>query len=61
MIYCEFWDINLRTKHENRPDQFFEIKEVSSEKKIYEDKNVKVECITVPHGEAVPSYGTNFM
>jgi len=62
--YCEYmsWDINLRTKHENRPQfkSIFEIKEVSSEKIIYEDKNVKVECITVPHGEAVPSYAYKF-
>jgi ribonuclease BN (tRNA processing enzyme) len=62
--YCEYmsWDINLRTENENRPyfKTVFNINEITEEKIIYRDEKVKVECITVPHGEAVPSYAYKF-
>ncbi|MBL06572.1 MAG: hypothetical protein CL773_01710 [Chloroflexi bacterium] len=62
--YCNFmsWDINLRIKHENRPDfkSFFKVNEILKEEIIYGDKNLDVECITVPHGEAIPSYAFKF-
>ena len=56
------WDIELRIKEENRPkfDSLYNINEIDSDSKIYKDKNIAVECITVPHAAAKPSFAYKF-
>ncbi len=56
------WDIELRIKDENRPkfETVFNVNEIDKDSKIYKDKNITVECITVPHGAAKPSFAYKF-
>ena len=56
------WDINLRIKHEDRPDfkSMLNINEIGESSSVYEDSNIKVDCLKVPHGEAEPAYAYRF-
>ena len=56
------WDINLRIQHEARPDfkSMINVLEITHNSSVYQDSNVKVDCIKVPHGEADPSYSYRF-
>jgi len=56
------WDINLRIQHEARPDfeSMINVLEITQNSSVYQDSNVKVDCIKVPHGEADPSYSYRF-
>jgi len=58
------WDIELRIREENRPDfeSIFNINEIEkdSDSYIYKDKNISVDCITVPHAAAKPSFAYRF-
>ena len=56
------WDINLRIQHEARPDfkSMINVLEITNNSSVYQDSNVKVDCIKVPHGEADPSYSYRF-
>ena len=56
------WDINLRIKHEDRPDfkSMINVSEIKNSSLLYEDCNVRVDCIKVPHGEADPAYSYRF-
>ena len=56
------WDINLRIQHEARPDfkSMINVLEITHNSFVYQDSNVKVDCIKVPHGEADPSYSYRF-
>jgi len=62
--YMEYmnWDINLRIQHEARPDfkSMINVLEITNNSSVYQDSNVKVDCIKVPHGEADPSYSYRF-
>ncbi len=56
------WDINLRIQHEARPDfkTMINVFEIENNSHVYQDSNLKVDCIKVPHGEADPSYSYRF-
>ena len=56
------WDINLRIRHEARPDfkSMLNVNEIGDTLSVYQDSNVKVDCLKVPHGEADPSYAYRF-
>ncbi len=57
------WDIELRIKDENRPDfeSIYNVTEIREMDNFYSDNNLKVECITVPHGAAKPSFAYKFL
>ena len=57
------WDIELRIKDEGRPnfESLYTINEITEGYKFYSDQNMKVECITVPHGAAKPSFAYKFL
>ena len=56
------WDIELRIREENRPhfETIFNVNEIEKDSHIYKDKNISVECITVPHAAAKPSFAYKF-
>ncbi len=56
------WDINLRIKHEARPDfkSMLNVNEIGEFSSLYRDSNIKVDCLKVPHGEAEPAYAYRF-
>ena len=56
------WDINLRIQHEGRPDfrSMLNVSEIRDNTTVYQDSNVKVDCLKVPHGEADPSFAYRF-
>jgi ribonuclease BN (tRNA processing enzyme) len=56
------WDIQLRIRDENRPAfaTLVRAHDISHEGVIYQDENVKVTAVEVPHGAAKPAYAYRF-
>jgi ribonuclease BN (tRNA processing enzyme) len=56
------WDIQLRISDENRPPfaPLVRAHNIAAEGVIYQDANVKVTAVEVPHGGAKPSYAFRF-
>jgi len=57
------WDIELRIQDENRPEFecLYTVNEICESLNIYSDQNIKVACITVPHGASKPSFAYKFL
>ena len=56
------WDIQLRISDENRPPfaPLVQAHNIAAEGVIFQDENVKVTAVEVPHGAAKPSYAFRF-
>jgi ribonuclease BN (tRNA processing enzyme) len=56
------WDIQLRISDENRPPfaPLVRAHNIAGEGVIFQDENVKVTAVEVPHGAAKPSYAFRF-
>lgn len=56
------WDIQLRISDENRPPfaPLVRAHDIRAEGVIFQDENVKVTAVEVPHGAAKPSYAYRF-
>lgn len=56
------WDIQLRIKDENRPqfESLVHAHDVTTEGIIFQDENVRVTAVEVPHGAAKPAYAYRF-
>jgi ribonuclease BN (tRNA processing enzyme) len=56
------WDIELRVRNEDRPTlaSLVNVHEIAGPGIVYEDDNVSVRAVEVPHGAARPSYAYRF-
>jgi len=56
------WDVELRVKDENRPPlaSLVRAHDIDGAGLVYEDDNVRVTAVQVPHGAAKPSYAYRF-
>ena len=62
--YIKFmnWDVQLRIADEGRPqfDELVRAHEIEEEGAFYEDENIRVTSVEVPHGACKPSYAFRF-
>ena len=62
--YLEYvrWDVELRVKDESRPPlaSLVRAHEIDGNGVVYEDDNVRVTAVEVPHGAAKPAYAYRF-
>lgn len=56
------WDIELRVQDENRPPlgTLVQVHEIAGPGVVFQDDNVRVRAVEVPHGAARPSYAYRF-